>query len=152
MIYVDTSVLVPYYSPEPLSERVQRFLRQRDEIALSDLSEVEFFSALARKVRARELSREDARRISAVFAGHLEAGAYTRLELDRGVYRTAQGWIGGFNVALHTLDALHLAVAATSGVPIATADAALARSARSLGLSVRLFGPRKQAQPRRAGI
>jgi uncharacterized protein len=148
LIYVDTSILVPYYSPEPLSERVQQFLRETDEIALSVLGEVEFFSALARKVRVRELSRENARRISVVFSGHLEAGAYTRLDLDRSVYRTARGWIQGFNVALRTLDALHLAVAATSGLPIATADAALAGSARSLGLSVHHFGLRRQAQPK----
>ncbi len=146
MIYVDTSVLVPYYSPEPLSDRVQRFLRETAEIALSDLGEVEFFSALARKVRARELSRENARRIAAVFMGHLEGGAFTRLDLDRGIYHTAQGWIGGFDVPLRTHDALHLAVAAASGLPIATADVALARSARSLGLSVHHFGPRKQVQ------
>ncbi len=145
MIYVDTSVLVPYYLPEPLSDRVQRFLRETPDIAVSDLGEVEFFSALARKVRERELSREDARRIAAVFTGHLEGGAYARLELDRAIYHTAQGRIGGFEIPLRTLDALHLAAAATSALPIATADAALARSARSLGLSVHYFGP-KQAR------
>ena len=141
MIYVDTSVLVPYYFPDPLSSRVQRFLRETPGIALSDLGEVEFFSALARKVKERELQREDARRVAAVFMGHLEGGAYTRLELDRATYQTARSWISGFDVPLRALDALHLAVAATGALPIATADAAQARSAASLGLRVMYFGP-----------
>jgi predicted nucleic acid-binding protein len=145
LIYVDTSVLVPYYFPEPLSSRIQRFLRETPAIALSDLGEVEFFSALARKVRERELPREDARRIAAVFIGHLEGGAYTRLELDRATYQTARSWISGFDVSLRTLDALHLAVAAMGALPIATADAAQARSAASLGLRVNYFGPRRRA-------
>lgn len=145
MIYVDTSVLVPYYFPEPLSGRVQRFLRETPEIALSDLGEVEFFSAVARKVRERELTREDARRVAAVFIGHLEGGAYIRLELDRATYLTARGWIGGFDIPLRALDALHLAVAATRALPIATADAAQARSATSLGVRVNYFGPRRHS-------
>lgn len=150
MIYADTSVLVAYYCPEPLSDRVQRFLRATRGVALSDLVEVEFFSALARKVRERTLLRGDARRIAALFVGHVDRGVYTRLGLDRATYRTAQGWIGGFETPLRTLDALHLAVAATAALPIATADAALAHSARSLGLGVHDFTARKRKLSRRS--
>lgn len=51
MVYVDTSVLVAYYCPEPLSVAVQQFLIEQPKPAISSLTEVELFSALARKVR-----------------------------------------------------------------------------------------------------
>ena len=57
MIYIDTSVLVACYCPEPLSERAQRALAQEDERAISSLVELEFVSALARKVRTHEMRR-----------------------------------------------------------------------------------------------
>ena len=47
-MYVDTSLLVPYYCPEALSQRAERTLRADPRPAVSDLVEVEFFSALAR--------------------------------------------------------------------------------------------------------
>ena len=65
MIYVDTSALVPYYCPEALSDAAQRFLASQNELAISDLEEVELFSALAKKVRAGEMGRKDAQRVRA---------------------------------------------------------------------------------------
>ena len=50
MVYVDTSVLVAYYSPEKLSERAEEFLIGQDRVAISNLTELELFSALSRKV------------------------------------------------------------------------------------------------------
>ncbi|HLW46910.1 MAG TPA: type II toxin-antitoxin system VapC family toxin [bacterium] len=140
MIYADTSILVPYYVPEALSDRVQQFLRQTPDVALSDLGEVEFFSALARKVRERGLTREDAHRVTALFIGHLDGGAYARLELERAAYHMAQNWLGTFDISLRTVDALHLAVAATNAIGIATADMTLVRAGRSLGLTVHYLG------------
>src|SRR6266404_5831728 len=63
-MYIDTSVLVPYYCPEALSRAAERTLRGDPRPAVSDLVEVEFFSALARKVRVREMSAADASRSS----------------------------------------------------------------------------------------
>jgi len=103
---------------------------------VSDLVEVEFVSAVSRKVRDGELAREDGERIVALFTGHL-SGAYVRIPLDRGMYDVAKTWIGRFDLPLRTLDALHLAVASTHGLTFATSDVRLARSARSLGISVR---------------
>lgn len=51
MFYLDTSVLVAYYCPEPLSEQVQNFLSQNIKPAVSFLTQVELFSAVAKKVR-----------------------------------------------------------------------------------------------------
>jgi uncharacterized protein len=61
LIYIDTSVLVPFYLPEALSDTVDELLRIEDTPALSQLVEVELFSAVARKLRMREISPEEAR-------------------------------------------------------------------------------------------
>lgn len=137
MIYVETSVLAAYYCPEPLSEKAERLIRAQSRPAISDLTDVELFSALSRKARVRALTRDEAERIAAQFVAHLEASLYTRLPLERRHYQLARDWIGKFITPLRTLDGLHLAVAATEGLELVTGDEALARSAESLGVSAR---------------
>ena len=42
MIYADTSVLVAYYCPEPLSEKAEALLTTHEQPVISALAEVEF--------------------------------------------------------------------------------------------------------------
>ena len=137
-MYVDTSLLVPYYSPEALSLAAQRTMRADPRPTVSDLVEVELFSALARKVRMREMSPPDAARIGQQFLDHLQAGLYTRLAVQRRHYETAREWLARFTLPLRAADALHLALADSEGLRLATADQDLSRSARNLGLPVLL--------------
>ena len=139
MTYIDTSVLAAYYCPEPLSSRAQRALHEEDERAISWLVETEFVAVLARKVRTRELRAVEGRRVFALFQSHLEQGVYTRLALELAHFAKAREWLGTFNVALLTLDALHLAVAAIQGCPLLTADVALARACAKIGVTARLI-------------
>lgn len=136
MIYLDSSVIAAYYCPEPLSAKAEQIIRAEIRPALSDLTEVELFSAVSRKTRSRELSRDDAERIAAQFVAHLDAAWYTRLPLDRRHYQLARDWLGRFSTPLRSLDALHLAVAASDGLQLVTSDAELARSGKRLGVSV----------------
>ena len=55
-MYIDTSLLVPYYCPEALSQVAERTLRSDSSPTVRHLIDVEFFSALARKVRPGSLS------------------------------------------------------------------------------------------------
>ena len=50
-----------------------------------------------------------------------------------------KNWISGFDTSLRTLDALHLAIAFSRNIPIATSDKSLAKSAEELGVSVMLI-------------
>lgn len=143
MIYIDTSVLVAYYCPEPLSRRAERLIRAHSRPAVSDLTEVELRSALSRKVRLGELSTRGATQIASRFAGHLEEGLYTRIPLERRHYEMAAEWLGRFTLMLRTLDALHLAVATSEGFRLVTADATLARSAKALGIETRWLHARE---------
>ena len=77
MIYLDTSAVVPYYVPENLSNIVERLLQQQeDQPIISQLVEVELFSALSRRVRMSELSRNDALAITELFKNHINEGLY----------------------------------------------------------------------------
>lgn len=135
MVYVDTSVLVAYYCPELLSDKAEAFLMTQVRPAVSALTEVEFFSAVSRKVREKAIGRKEANRITAKFIAHLDAQYYSSLPVEIHHYRLARDWIGMFSFALRTLDALHLAISSSEGLDIVTADPGLFRSAKALSLN-----------------
>ena len=139
MFYVDTSLLAAYYTLEPLSDKVEEFLRTQDRPAISNLTELELFSALSRKVREKRIKPVDAGQVGARFLAHLESELFTRVPVETGHYRLARDWLGLFNTSLRSLDALHLAVASIEGLTVATADVGLAKATRALGLDVLLL-------------
>lgn len=129
-------MLAAYYAPEPLSLEAQLVLRTFPSPAVSELTEVELASALARKVRQRELAAADAEQARALFTSHLEDGLYRRIALDRPHYRLAREWMLPGGPPLKSLDALHLAVAFRAGLILATADRQLATAAEALEVRV----------------
>jgi uncharacterized protein len=141
LIYLDTSVIAPFYWAEALSDTVEELLRTETEPSLSQLVEVELFSALSRRVRMREISQEEARAIATRFKTHLDNDFYLRIPIEPIHYQLARDWIGRFNTSLRTLDALHLACASSNNLRLMTADDALARSAEALGIEVQLLRP-----------
>lgn len=129
-------MLVPYYAPEPLSERCEALIVSLARPVISDLCEVELTSALARKVRRDELSRPNAERIKEAFHSHIEGSYYRLLPVERHHFRRARDWIAQFKSPLSSLDGLHVAVASALGIPLATADRTLAACAGDFGLKV----------------
>lgn len=134
MVYVDASVLVAYYCPEPMSEKVEAFLTTQTRPIISALTEIELFSAVSKKVRMKEMKREDGDRVVAKFLADMENGYYTYLSVKESHYRLARDWIGMFKLTLRTLDSLHLAIASSESSPIVTTDKTLSKSAKGLGL------------------
>lgn len=139
MFYVDTTVLVAYYCPEPLSEKAEAFITAHTRPAISNLSELELFSAISRKIREGGLDRADGSRIVAKFLSHLDDLFYTKLIIEPHHYRLARDWIGQFTTSLRSLDAIHLAVASSEGVTLITTDEGLAKSAASLAVDAVLL-------------
>ena len=135
-IYADTSLLTAYYCPERGSGQAQTYLTSQKSIAISWLTETEMISALSKKVRGREISRDDAQRIVKVFQQHIEAGSYEVLLIGVSDYRDANRFIGSFDTGLRTLDALHVAVALRENKTLATADIKLAEATEYLGGNV----------------
>ncbi len=141
MSYIDTSVLAAYYCPEPLSTKAERALRVDALPTVSQLAEVELFSAVGRKVREGGLSTADAERILTRFLGHVSTGGYRRVVLEERHFLAARDWMRRFDLRLRTLDALHLSVSADSHLTLLTADTHLAEAAESLGIDVMLLRP-----------
>lgn len=142
MIYLDTSALLPYYRPEALSEVLQDLLMAVEEPALiTDLTKVEFASALARWVRMKELSEADALAVEAALFEDIDAGCYSIRAIDSRHYEKAMEWLLSRKAPLRTLDALHLAVAALKVAELITADAQLAQAAQLFGVRYQLLVP-----------
>ncbi len=139
MIYLDTSILVAYYCPEPLSEAAEKLILRAEQPSLSLLTEVELASALARKIREKEISQEDGNRVLTEFQSHLTQFLFRRIPIEREHYNFAFNWLAQFTTSLRILDALHLAVAAGNNLEVITADQQLSRSARKLGVRSRLL-------------
>lgn len=139
MIYIDTSVLVAYYCPEPLSPQAERLLRSAVRPSISDLTEVEFASAVRRKVLGGKLNNRQAAKILAQFAAHAAADLYTRLPLERHHFRLAGDLISRLSLPLRALDALHLSVASAGALELVTADKPLSESAARAGVRATLL-------------
>ncbi len=122
MSYLDPSMLVAYYGPEPLSRRVQQVLSSAPSVTLSELAQAEFFAALSLCLRIGDLARTNVDQIANMFLNHL-----------------ARTFIARFDLPLKTPDALHLAAASFARLQLITADRQLARNARALGIDVALL-------------
>ena len=108
--YCDTSALVKLYHQEVGTERMEELFSQGENVlVISELAIVEFYSALARKVRIGEITpeaQEEARR-------NFEADCrrrYVVAPLGSSVIQKAKELLQkhGNTKALRTLDALHL--------------------------------------------
>lgn len=128
--YVDTSVLGAYYCPEPLSRSAEVALLRLKDPCISSLTEVEFASLIARKHRLQELTERGVGEVLRLFGQHVADGHYRRLSLGAEHFLLARDLIVAMASALSTLDALHLSVAVSTGLPLLTADRDFARAAR----------------------
>lgn len=128
--YVDTSVLGAYYCPEALSAAAEDALRRVEVPVISVLGELEFSSLIAKKQRLRELNASQAKKILDLFAEHVTEGFYRRISLTAEHYLKARQFVAETRIALHTLDALHLAAATLESLPLLTADKGLAAAAK----------------------
>jgi hypothetical protein len=139
LIYLDTSLVAPFYWQEALSNLVEELLEHEPSPSLSQLVEVELFSAISRRVRMGEISQEQAMAIAACIQTHIDNGFYIRLTVEPTHYSLAREWISRFDTPLRTLDALHLAIAVSNEICLFTADQGLANSAEAIGVEVQLI-------------
>ena len=116
--------------------RAHRFVRALDHPAVvSDWTIAETVSAIGRGVRTGALTRDSAYRAIAGLDGWVLSAA-ERIEVAPADVRSADGLLRSLNTTLRTPDALHVAVALRTRLPLLTFDVAMARDAQRLGLSV----------------
>jgi uncharacterized protein len=134
--YLDANILIPLSTPEPLSGRAIDFARTaRGPLIVSDFAAAEFVSAIARRVRTRETTVEDARRD----IGDFEVSAVRsaeRTELNAGDVAIATAYLRRLNLTLLAPDGLHIAMARCLEAMLVTFDHAMAAAARALGMAV----------------
>ena len=140
MIYIDTSVLAAIYIPERWSQAAENLLASQNVRVISNLVEVEMHSAVARRLRMREIKRDEASSIVRKFEADLESLIYQRLEIGEPDWAAAKKLLDRFDAPLRTLDALHLALALTNELRLVTSDRRLAKSARSLKIDFQFLG------------
>lgn len=143
MNYIDTSVLLKWYLPERGSDAVGAWMATLDEARISVLTRVEVRCVLARKQRDREIGAADARRAADAFLADLDDGLFVVHRLEEPHWSEAEALLTALaadDVALRTLDALHLACARVEQARVfATADRRVAHAARLLGLQTPTF-------------
>jgi uncharacterized protein len=139
--YVDTSALVKRYVHEPSSMAFDDFVAATDdEFLLSTLTLVELQSVLTRRLRQGDFDRVYLKRLRGLFDSDLRAALWIVMPFPIGAFDAATRLIEELDVALATLDALHVASAQALGCTrFATADRQQARAAQRCGLSIHDF-------------
>jgi uncharacterized protein len=139
--YLDTSALAKWYLNEPGSEIFVRYIQGLDVAAISSLTQTEMRSLLARRRRMGELTHELEAVVYAAFLDDITQGSLQLYSVEDARFAEAVNLISRYpEHPLRTLDALHLAVARHWEVDaLATADAAMAEAAISMGFAVQRF-------------
>ena len=139
--YVDTSALVKRYVHEPSSQAFDDFVAASDEdFVLSPLTLVEMQSVLMRRLRERAFDRAYLKRLHGLFDSDLRCALWVVQPFPIDAFAAATKLIEELDVALATLDALHVASAKALGCThFATADRQQARAAQRCGLSIHDF-------------
>jgi hypothetical protein len=134
-VYLDASALAKLYLPEPDSVALDRALRERRDLTVSDLAVTDLLAALAAR-RLGKAGSGPGQEARAVLLGDLDAGMYRRAEITPATHRAAERLLASAEPALRAGDALHLALAMTAGVAtFLSYDRRRAAAARALGLT-----------------
>ena len=133
--YMDTSALLPYYRDELMSQQVESLLTSlRPPVLISNLTKVEFTSAIARWVRMGELNEVQANLLENTFNKDVNSGLFVCHQIMSAHFNQAEKWLSGRKTALRTLDALHIACSWGNTAKLITCDTIMHRSATTLGI------------------
>jgi uncharacterized protein len=140
MIYLDTSVAIPMFVPEPASDAVDAWFESCDEpLISSDWILTEFAGALSIKVRRGEIEQRHAQAAWKDFESFSRSGLRL-IPVSRRAFAHAAQLVRNVPSGLWSGDSLHLAMAIEAGsASIATADTNLAKNAKAKGLAVNRF-------------
>lgn len=143
MVYLDTSILAPFFKREATSFLIAQFISDlpRGVPTISEWSRVEFASFLAKEVRMGGLASPEADAMDLRFEAAAHAN-FTILGVTSADFDLAKSSIADHRSGLRSGDALHLAIAANNGVQsFCSLDKVLARNARAFGLPVNVGLP-----------
>ena len=135
-VYFDASVLVALFTLDPFTERAKAFMRSTMPApVVSDFAAAEFASAVARRVRTKDLTPAEARSAFRSFDAWT-AQVTQRTQISHGDIRAAETFLRRLDLNLLTPDALHPALAQRMGASLVTFDSMMATCARALKIPV----------------
>jgi predicted nucleic acid-binding protein len=135
-VYLDVSVLVPFFVVDPFNQKAEQGLRRlRDGLTISDFAAAEFASAIARRVRTRELRADEGQAAFSDFdtwcARHVQ-----QIAIESADVVAASALMRRLDLTLRTPDAIHLAMAHRTESRLWTFDKDMARAARAVGVEL----------------
>jgi len=135
-VSLDASVLVALLTADGLTARADAFLRANTPMLIvSDFAAAEFASAVARWVRTRDITVEEAQKGFLAFDSWT-AQATLREEMAAADIRAAEAFLRRLDLGPRTADALNIAIAQRVRAALATFDQTMASSAGVLGIPV----------------
>ncbi len=134
MIYLDASVVVPIFTVEATSARIDAWLATQPDICLSPWTVAEFSSALSHHLRTGRLD-PDERDAAEDGLDRWMAEGVRLIDIGSDDIQAARALIR-FDPLLRTPDALHVALTERYGMMLATYDKRLAASAARIGIEV----------------
>jgi uncharacterized protein len=135
-VYLDASVLVALFTNDPLTTRADSFLRAKPSVLIvSDFAAAEFSSVIARHVRTKGITKNDARIVFSNF------DAWTELTTQRALINAAdiiaaEVLLRRLDLVLRTPDALNIAIAQRMGATLVTFDKKMTTVARAIGVMI----------------
>ncbi len=134
-VYCDANIVIAIFVRETSSARIQSWVADPSVgVVISDLTVLEFTSAISRLIRERKLDSIEARSILSRFE-FWRAALGRPLTITRQMFALARTIVEDAALGVRGPDALHLALLQVTGLPFATFDARLARAADAIGLA-----------------
>ena len=109
-IFLDTSSLIKLYHPEIGTIDLDKLFEDHDinEVFLSDITKIEFASAIWKKVRTKDLTADEANDLISLFSNDYEK--FTFVEVDAELVLFARNLVSKYGLkGLRTLDSVQLA-------------------------------------------
>jgi predicted nucleic acid-binding protein len=135
-VYLDASILVALFTIDALTTRADSFLRKNPSVLIvSDFAAAEFSSVIARHVRTKDITKDDARLVFSNF-DTWTARATQRAPIGTADIMAAEVLLRRLELSLRTPDALNIAITQRMGAMLATFDVKMAAAARTIGTEV----------------
>jgi predicted nucleic acid-binding protein len=135
-LYLDSSVIVAIVTRDFFTDRAYHYLNiETPNMIVSDFAAAEFASAVARRVRMRELTPDQGRRAFVTFDG-LAPRAIERIETSPADMKGAEAFLRRLDLPLRAPDALNIAIAQRIDATLMTFDDKMAVAVRALGVAV----------------